>query len=909
MKEKEIYSAHLTRKKIRKAIFAISALVLLFFLFIGFSIYSEYLEIQEIGSQFVGIFFKRLFTQILFSSAFFVLCFGLVAVNTGFIKKNLNRAGVIHSIFEHKILLILIQLAISFFVSQYMSASLHEKFLAYQNSTDFNLKDPILGLELSFYIFRRPFWNALVDSVFSVLVLVEIYSLISYILLYIKMGERDISDLFHEKNILLHIAIQLFVLLAFLAVSVWFDAQEILTGRFMQLTGGGFVDINLWFNFYRFAPLLIIFSAFVALYFLVKKRYIKAIAVCCSYFAVLLLVGVVAWVVQMVYVSPNEVTAEKKYIEHNIHFTRFGYGIDHVEEYEYPVLDTADASQFNMENETIKNIRIIDFPATITATNQLQGIRGYYKFNDMNVGYYDINGKKKAVAIGVREIYKDNLEESSKNYLNEKFRYTHGFGLAMAEMDSVTPKGQPKYLIENLVPESATGAPEITQPRIYFGELTNDDVIVNTDIPELDYSEGTTDAEFNYDGNAGIQMTFLNRLLFAFKTGDLRMLIAGQISNESRLLTNRNVLQRVKKAAPFFKYDNDPTIVIDNDGTLKWVIDGYTTSDALPYSQYTDGYNYIRNAFKVVVDAYSGDVKFYVIDSSDPIVRTYRKIYPSLFEKHDMPDSLKQKTKYPESLFKTQCNIYTQYHVTNPGVFYNKSDLYAVANEKYEQNTQPLEPYYSVMKLDEFNRDTTELVLMLPFTISKRANMVSWIAVGNEGENYGKLIAYKFPKNKTVYGPMQIENMIDNDPGISKEMTLWNSGGSNVIRGNLLVIPVNDTILYVEPVYITSNNEESLPLLQRVIVGFGENIVMSDSLEDALLTLFGSSSAQKEQNPASTDTEPTTPDENDVSAKDEKIQAVADAYHAVEKSASEGDWTAFGKSMQALEQAISDLEK
>ena len=528
----------------------------------------------------------------------------------------------------------------------------------------------------------------------------------------------------------------------------------------------------------------------------------------------------------------------------------------------------------------------------------------------MNVGFYSINGQKEAVAIGPREICIENLEGASKNYINEKFRYTHGYGVVMAELNSVTSKGQPKYLIENLVQKPVKGVPTVKQPRIYFGKQTNNDVIVNSDIKELDYAEGATDKEFSYDGEAGISLNFFKRVLFGVKTGDFKMIIANQINDDSRLLTNRNIIERVKKVAPFFEYDKDPTMIIDDDGSLKWVIDGYTTTDKIPYSQLKDGKNYIRNSFKVIVDAYSGDVKFYIIDKKDPIVKTYSKIYPSLFEKGDLPSEIRSKTKYPEELFRTQCDMYAQYHVTNPTVFYNKSDVYAVAKEKYNQNEKEITPYYSLLQLDAFNEEEAELVLMLPYTIAKRPNMVSWIAVGNEKGNYGKIVSYKFPKDSNVYGPMQVENMIDNDPEISKELTLWDSGGSTVIRGNLLVVPINGTILYVEPVYITSDNDESLPLLQRVIVAHEDNIVMANTLEKALIKLFGEAGDQKGSE--------TTPDENDASddkaqspnkSMQEKIDSVSKAYAAVEACASKGDWVEFGKALKELEAAIQELKK
>ncbi len=909
MEGKEIFTVHKARKRIKKGIVAAVALVILLVAIYVLGIYSDFLEVKEIGEQFVAVFWKRLISKAAFSLFFFVFSFLLVYFTTGRIKKNLKKADIQHPFFERKIAVVIVCALVSLLAAYFMSNSLYEKFLLFLNSTSFGVKDPVLGMDLSFYVFERPFLQLFVQNIMVAFIIVTVYSIIAYLSLFIKMGERDFSDILKEKSIMLHVIVECFLIMILVAVSVWFDAQDLLTDSFMELTGGGYVDIKIWMNFYKIAPYIILILSLVAVYFVRKKKYTKALVSCASYIGVLLLVLVVSWLTQLIYVSPNEVTAEKEYVGYNIAFTRYGYGLNNIDESEYTFAENINGADFSMDNETIRNIRIIDFPATVTATNQLQGIRSYYKIDDMNVGFYNINGQKEAVAIGPREISIENLEESSKNYINEKFRYTHGYGVVMAELNNVTDKGQPQYLIENLVQKPAEGVPVVKQPRIYFGKLTNNDVIVNTDIKELDYSEGADDKEFNYDGDAGIQLNFFKRLIFGVKTGDLKMIIANQINDDSRLLTNRNILERVKKVAPFFEYDKDPTMIIDDDGSLKWVIDGYTTTDKIPYSQLKDGKNYIRNSFKAIVDAYSGDVKFYIIDNEDPIVKTYSKIYPSLFAKEALPDSIRNKTKYPEEMFQLQCEMYTQYHVTNPVVFYNKSDVYAIAKEKYNQNEKEITPYYSLLQLDAFDKENAELVLMLPFTIAKRPNMVSWIAVGNEGENYGKIVSYKFPKNSTVYGPMQVENMIDNDPEISKELTLWDSGGSNVIRGNLLVVPLNETVLYVEPVYITSGSEQSLPLLQRIIVGHGDDIVMADTLENALAKLFGDTSQKK---PEVSDNE-TVPENNEPSSSDknieEKIGAVSKAYESLEAAAAKGDWAEFGKAMEELEAAVSELEK
>lgn len=875
----------------------IVALILISAILVGLNFYTEYLEISEIGEQFVGVYLKNIFTKSITSVICFAFCFLIVYLSTLAVRKNLIKVKAESTILEKKLFIFLSSLIISLFQAFFLSHALYEKLLLFINTVPFGINDPITAIDLSYFVFQRPFLMVVTDSAAGILLFNLIYITILYFMLYIKIGERNINDLLISKPIILHLIVSAFIFLLTKSAGMWFEAQNIFTSSFIDLTGAGYVDINILYPAYRFAPFLLIIISIVSLFLLLRRKLKGAIITALLYVVFIVGVNVIAWATQVLYVSPNEVVAEEKYISHNINFTRYGYNLSEIEEYEYPVSETPSV---DLNDEQVSNIRIVDFPATITATNQLQGIRSYYYFNDMDVGVYNINGKKEAVAIGAREISKENLDESARNYLNEKFRFTHGFGVSMAKINSVTSKGQPNYLIENLIQNNTEGIPFVAQPRIYFGQLTNDNVIVNTKVRELDYSEGTTDVEFDYDGTAGIKLDFWNKLLFSFKTGDLRMLIANQITPESRLLLNRNVIERVKSVAPFFKYDTNAVIVIDDDGTLKWVVDGFTTSSELPYSQYKNGYNYIRNSFKVTVDAYTGDVQFYIIDKNDPVILAYQKMYPTLFNEGNIPSSILAKSKYPESLFKTQCEMYTGYHITDPSIFYNKNDMYSIANEKYAQDVRSIEPYYNIIQLNEFNKNESELVLMLPFTLVNRENMVAWIAVGNEGNNYGKLISYKFPKNYTVYGPLQIENMIDNDPEISKEMTLWDSGGSNVIRGNLLVLPINNTILYVEPVYITTKNQASLPLLKRVIVGCGEEIVMAETLESALNQLFKQSSTTLQE-----------PLENDAPVPEEtdKVSAVIDAYSAVEEASLKGDWKVFGEAMDTLKKAISQLNQ
>ena len=899
-----MYTIPKKRKTAKRFIVAAVVAMLIVIAWAVLSFYTSYLEIAEIGANFTDIFIKNSMTKIAFQLISFIIIFLLFYLSSFFLKKNLLKAGVEHSFIKGRLFFLILCVGVSILASTYVSGTIYEKYLMILHAVPFGLQDPVFFKDVGYYVFQRPFLAATADSLLAILTILVIYTAAIYVLLYVKIGERNLPDLLHHRQIVTHVVVLIIIYLFCLAAATWINAQDILFADFANLTGAGFVDAAVRSWFYKIAPFLLFVIALLALVFLLKRKTVQALCVGFSYLAVLLLVSIICWAVQLFYVSPNEAAIEAPYIQRNIDFTRIGYHLDQVVETEYAISDTVDQAALDQSKNTINNIRIIDFPATVTATNQLQGIRSYYYFNNLHVGLYHVAGQKQAVAIGPREIAKGNLDNSAKNYINEKFRFTHGYGVAMVALNAVTDQGHPQFFIKDLLQEKTEGVPYVVQPRIYFGELTKDQVVVNTLTRELDYSEGTKDEEFDYDGTAGIRLSPLHKLLFAVKTGDFRMLFASQITSESRLLLNRNILERVKTVAPFFKYDPNPTIVIDDDGTLKWVIDGYTYTDQLPYSQRTDDYNYIRNSFKVVVDAYNGSVKFYVIDSDDPILKVFSQIYPTLFEQEEMPQSVFSKTKYPEWLFSQQCAIYAKYHTVNPKAFYNKNDMYAVANEKYEDEIRPIEPYYNIMQLDELDPSDAQLALMLPFTLVNRENMVSWIAVGCEGDNYGKMIAYKFPKDINIYGPLQIENLIDNDPEISKEMTLWNAGGSSVIRGNLLVIPLKNTILYIEPVYLSSKNQASLPALKRVIAAYGDTVVMEENLSLALSKVFNANITVDVQ--AEEPQEVIQPEQHDTAYYFDQILS---AYQQVEKSAKNGDWTAFGTSLESLKSAITAFQE
>ena len=866
-----------------------------------FNMFIDYIQFREIGVKYIYVFWKNFYAKILSQSAAFLIAFVALFVNVLIMRTNALSINKENRVFKKILPLGLACFIVSFLLSMAFSQNIYDKILSFISSTPFNIGDPVFNKDIGYYIFQRPFFVELLEGLTKIWLFIIPFIVVSYIILYSVQKGNPFPGIFKDRFTIIHIGSNIMIFFLFKCFSYRFMSENILFSTFGEFSGAGFTDIYVWKLYYKIAPVVILAIILLCLIFLKSGKYKNAIMSVAVYPALFVLALLVSFFVQRLYVSPNEVAVEEPYIKNNIEATRAAYNLNNTEEREYPISYNLTAEDLSANSATIENIRITDYNQTLTVVNQLQGIRNYYTFLDSDVALYNINGKKVALNTSVRELNKENLDAATKKYINRKLRYTHGFGMVMSPLNSVTEQGQPKFWVKDIPAHSYNGAPKINQPRIYFGELTDDYVIVNSYQKEFDYSESNADVEYSYTGVSGIPMTFKNRLAFSIKYGDVSMLISRYINSESRLLLNRNIIERVKKIAPFLTYDSDPYAVIDENGNIKWLIDGYTTSDSYPYSQTYNGINYIRNSVKVVVDAYNGTVDFYIVDKTDPIVLTYDKIYPTLFCKEEMPIDLKTKVRYPDGLFKIQASVFARYHTTNPKQLYSKADLWAIAKERYGENTEPIKPYYNLMKLSETAEE--ELILMIPYTLENKDNMVSWLAVRSEGENYGKMISYIFSKGENVYGPLQVESRIDNDPKISREISLWNQGGSTVIRGNLLVIPVKNSILYVEPLYITSSNTASLPEVKRIIVAYGEEVVMAENLAKALEELF---SAKLNVGTESTETNNTPMVEDDIG---ELIDKAVNVYDNVLNEMKNGNWEAFGKGMNEMSSILSLLKE
>ena len=603
---------------------------------------------------------------------------------------------------------------------------------------------------------------------------------------------------------------------------------------------------------------------------------------------------------------------EKEYLERNIEFTQYAYQLEDVTTTSFAADNTLTGSDIAENSETISNIRINDFDPAQQFYNQTQSIRQYYTFNDVDNDRYMIDGKYTQTYLATREIDESKISDS---WLNRHLKYTHGYGITLSRVDKVTASGQPDVLIGNIPPESSVEEIQITRPEIYFGELSNEYVIVGTDEDEFDYPSGESNEYTRYEGDAGINMNFFNRLVFAVKEGSVKLLVSSNIDSDSKIIIHRNVMDRVRTIMPYLSYEDDPYMVTV-DGKLYWMVDAYTESSNYPYSQPFDderGTNYIRNSVKVVVDAYNGDVDFYIVDEEDPIAATYAKIYPTLFKSGDqMPEGLKAHIRYPNSLLQIQADIYTRYHMEDISVFYLNEDQWDIAYEIYGTEQVQMTPTYYIAKLP--GEEKAEFFNSIPFTPKSKKNMTALMVARNDGEHYGELVLYQFPKSKTIYGPEQVEAQIDQNTEISKEFSLWNSSGTTYRRGNMFIIPINSSILYVEPVYLEATNS-SIPEVKRIIVAYDDKIAYEETLAECLVSLFGDEAASgidssggsvNEQQSANEETGQGTSTTSELS-QTELIQKAASAYDNAQSALQQGDWAAYGEYMDELEDALSQL--
>ena len=780
--------------------------------------------------------------------------------------------------------------------------------------------DPIFGRPLDFYLFTLPAWQLILGWLLTLSI---ICCVVAAVFLLIAGGTRALTAGRGSSLVLpwRGVSIAVSLLLLIVAMRVYLGRFGLLFEHHTIFDGVTYTDAHVTIaGMLVTCAALLLGAAIAAAAGVLAPRGRWLIAALVPVVVCYAGIGLVSWYVSSFRVKPNALVLEQPFIAHNIEMTRQAYGLDRFTQREFPAETTVEATDPANNQPTFQNIRLWDWRALQDTLRQIQEIRTYYDFPDIDIDRYTIDGSKREVMLAARELNVDKLPESSRNWINDKLVYTHGYGITMNPVNGFTSEGLPTLLLSNMPVQSTVKSLNVTRPEIYFGEQTSTDVYVKTHQQEFNYPQGDTDIRTSYQGNGGIELGgFLRRVLIAFDRGDLGKLpFSDDINSDSRLLMRRKVRDRVAALAPFLTFDRDPYIVLGDDGRLSWVLDAFTESDSYPYSTHyaVDGQpvNYMRNSVKAVVDAYDGTTTFYVFDFQDPILAAYRGIFPSLFKDASaMPADLRQHVRYPELLLKLQAEVYGLYHMTNPEVFYNREDLWTVATEAGmgeggEQITEPMQPNFVLMKLP--GEAGTEFVEILPFTPANRNNLIGWIAGRSDGEHYGTSVVYDFPKTRLVDGPLQIEARIDQNAQLSGQLSLWNQQGSHVRRGTLLVIPSGKALLYAEPIYLQADRSP-MPELRLVVLALQDKLAYGPTFEAALSSLFGgNASSLSASEPA---TAPATAAGSPAGAAPPKqdlnslITQASQDFNDYQRLTAAGKLGEAGQKLEALKQVIEKL--
>ena len=918
----------------------VAIIVAAFLLAINFI--TEWLWFKEVG--YVSVFIAKIVTQLKYGipiAAILALLMGLYlhGLKRAYFKNIKSKEET--NIKRLNLYTNLISIVFGVFIAVYIVREMWFELLEFINSTSVGIKDPLFNLDVSFYLFRFQFLNQLNSLLIGIVALFFGATFVYYTILMVmhspdtyeedeaipveeaedpkvihlfgkksnktvpkQVSNTNLSELLGFGKVQLTIlGAVLFAMVGIKFVLMQFDLLHAHSG---VVYGAGYTDVKVILTMYRILIGLAIVGIVASILFIPKGKFKMIAAVPIAMVVVFALGLGLGELVQNMIVAPDEINKESKYLANNIEFTQYAYDIDKVDIRDFAANTSLDADAINANDETISNLRINDFQPVQTFYNQTQSIRQYYTFNDTDVDRYILGGDYTQTYLSVREIDESKINDT---WINRHIKYTHGYGAVVSRVDTITASGQPDVILKDIPPVSPIEDLTITRPEIYFGESTDDYIIVGTNEEEFDYPDGQENRYTTYEGTAGIKMSFLNRLMFAIRERSMKLLVSTNVNSNSRIIINREITHRIARIMPFLAYEDDP-YAVTVDGKIYWVSDAYTTSSYYPYSEpYTGqlgGTNYIRNSIKIVVDAYNGTVDFYIVDPEDPIALTYQKIFPKLFKNFDeMPEGIRAHIRYPHALFQIQADVYGRYHMNDVKVFYQDEDNWDVAHEIYGVEEAKIRSNYFVLKLP--GEKSAEFVSALPFSPKGKQNMTAMLVNRNDGEHYGELVLYRFPKSKTIYGPMQIEAQIDQNTKISQDFSLWSNAGSKYSRGSLFVIPIEDSLLYIEPIYLEASNT-AIPEVKRIIVAYGDRIAYEPTLREALVSLFGkevSETGSAVVDDGSGDTSEI--DGSGIMSQEQLIQQATQAYENAQAALKEGDWSAYGRYMEELENALNSL--
>ena len=931
-------------------------LLMLLLLFSIVSIYPDWLWFKNLG--FSPVFWTMLSARFGFGFVVWSFLILIIAINL-YIAKRLSPetgpgtdlkdgGGFASQVGLSQNTLNLLFLAFILIASFVIASNASDKWnmvLRYLYWQPFGSTDPIFDRDIGFYVFALPFYAFIRSGLLILFLLAGGLTIIWYLkngalqiigeIVQVEGKPPSLPKITVAPTVKKHLIFLGGIIVLLLAWGYQLKIYGLLYSTLGPAFGASYTDVHI--KIWVFRLLILTSLAFAVLLFInAFKPQTKLILVSGAIWvgSILVFATILPMVIQKIVVKPNELAKESEYIGYNIDFTRKAYNLNKIKEVSFEVNDNLSLKQAKKERATIQNIRVWDERPLLQTYKQIQAIRLYYDFNNVDVDRYWINGQYRQLMLAAREMVVNHLPLQANTWVNRHLTYTHGYGLAASPVNEVTTEGLPRLVIKDVPPVSDIGM-QVDQPEIYYGEKTNQYVLVNTKTKEFDYPRGDSNVYTVYEGKGGVPInSFIRRVLFAIEFMDSQILFTEYLTPESRIMYNRTIRKRANSLAPFLQYDRDPYLVLSG-GKLYWMIDAYTTTDMYPYSVRSHGpfknplLNYVRNSVKVTVDAYNGNVCFYLIDEKDPIAKVYASIFPDLFKPFtEMPEDLQKHIRYPKDLFNIQAAAYANYHMQDPQVFYNQEDLWELPDELYGDTRQKMEPYYIIIKLPEGDKE--EFLLMLPYTPSKKDNMIGWLAARSDLPNYGRLIVYNLPKEKLVYGPMQIEARVDQQTEISRKLSLWDQRGSRVIRGNLLAIPLRDSFIYVEPIYLQARQEDNqaattgapqagglgkpggrkgasapppktsvaLPELKRVIVTFSNRIAMEETLDKALSSVLGGE---------------ISPVELAVPAAIEKLKSTnlgvlaLDHYNKAKEYLRQGNWGGYGEELAKLEEVLKQL--
>lgn len=912
-------------KILNTVLISILLLVVVFFVSTNFIINFQWFK--EVG--YLNVFFTKLIAISKLFVPIFILYFCVIAIYLFTLRKSIRSLVGDTKFKSVKKYFLISNLVISILGAGATTTTQWYKILQFTNAVSFGEVDPIFNKDISFYVFKLP----LVQSLFSTAISLIIILVLITVIIYLALGFKD--KIYQNKDNVINInsktygirkfagkqlAVLASVLSLLIGCSYLLKSYNLVYSTRGVSYGAGYTDVKITMIFYKVIAIACVISSIVVFISILKLKFRPIIISIASIAVLIVLEPVVAIFTQQFVVKPNEMELEKPYISYSIDATKKAFNIDEIEVKEMEPNENITSEKLEDNKDIIENLKVNSTGPLLSFYQQVQLIKNYYEFNDADTDRYNINGKYTQVFVSPREINR----EAMTTWQNKHLRYTHGYGLAMSRVNSVTEFGQPDFVMKD-IPTVNTTDINLENPRIYFGESDNDYVIVNTEGGEFDYPTGDTENTFNYNGTGGLKMTPFNRVLFSIYERNPKILMSSSITSESRIILNRNIVKRVQEIAPFLTYDSDPYIVV-HDGRLVWMMNAYTSTDKYPFSEPNEGVNYIRNSVKVVVDAFNGNVDFYVTDENDPIINCYLKIYKGLFKPlSEMPEDLKEHFRYPQDLFELQSKVLTKYHVDDPIKLFTEEDLWdrsldvvkhggenlsqgdegkeeSILNKAKENknNEAENEGLYLMTKLPD--EENVEMMLLDYFNMRGKQSMVALLGARMDGDNYGELVMYKFPPQRTIYSPILFKNRIQQDPNISKEISLWAGKGSEVIYGDIIIVPIEDSLLYLNTIYLKANSENSMPEMKRVILSNGDKIVIEENIEKALLKLFNYNSFEENKNSNKDETSNT-----EITSDNSGVKEAADLFNKAIEAQKNGDWATYGEFINKLGDVLNKM--